>query len=146
MAKGTIDKEQLRHIQKHAAESDEDKIRNAYQKMKYRRPTRVEGGNLVLSARLKKRMAEMKTQAWGFPPDTKLELSQEQLDALRSAFEGLDGHTLLALMTGQLDFYGIVREVLDKKLRESGTAPGENEEHPLADIMDGGDFDNNDER
>lgn len=124
MARGTIEKEKLRHIHEHAVETeDERSIRNAHVQMKYKRKAKVDGGNLVLASRIKKVMASKApvTSAFGntgIGGEPQIpQLSAEEAEKVREALSGLDGHVLLAMMTGQFDFYGCIREVLDEKLK-----------------------------
>lgn len=137
MPRGIVEKDLLRHIHQYASSLNEDDIRNAYQKMRYKRKARIKNGNLVLEARLKKYMSKINGQYVDLSTTEQkndLVLSQKQFDDLRTALENLDCHTLLVLLMGNFNLHEMLKQVLNHKISMMEGQEHDAENSPYDDI------------
>lgn len=128
MPRSQIDPEQLARIQKALIEHPEEAIKGAHSAMRYKRKSRIEGGNLVL-ARRKKTVVSEAAAGMGMPLNQDLDpATPEEVEQIMSALKTLSGTTLLKMMTGTVDYYGMIRKALEEILADSTDSnSGEND-------------------
>lgn len=120
-----IDPQQLATIQKALVEHPEESIKGAHSAMRYKRRPRVESGNLVLQARRKKVATEAVNAAsvgigLGLAPEIE-PATPEEIAEIEAAMLSLGGSTLLKMLVGAVDYYGIIRKSLEKILADNNT-------------------------
>ncbi len=119
MPRSRIDPNMLVRIQKALIEHPEEAIKGAHSAMRYKRKSRIEGGNLVLARRKRTVVAEaVGIETPKGPPDME-PATPEEVEQIMSALKTLSGTTLLKMMTGTLDYYGMIRKALEEILAES---------------------------
>lgn len=125
MPRKQIDPQQLATIQKALIEHPEESIRGAHSTMKYKRRPRVESGTLVLQARRKKFATEADASlGGGFGMTIAPEMepaTPEEIAEIEAAMLSLNGSTLLKMLTGAVDYYGIIRKSLETILADNNT-------------------------
>lgn len=123
MPRKQIDPQQLAMIQKALIEHPEESIKGAHSAMKYKRRPRVESGTLVLQARRKKFATEaVDGSAFGMTIAPEMEpATPEEIAEIEAAMLSLNGSTLLKMLTGVVDYYGIIRKSLEKILADNNT-------------------------
>lgn len=93
--------------------------------MKYKRRPRVESGTLVLQARRKKFATEADASlGGGFGMTIAPEMepaTPEEIAEIEAAMLSLNGSTLLKMLTGAVDYYGIIRKSLETILADNNT-------------------------
>lgn len=130
MPRSQIDPNMLARIQKALVEHPEEAINGAHSAMRYKRKSRVEGGNLILQARRKRfeATAAIGDTGMGMLAEPQMEpATPEELEQVNAALKSIDGTVLLKMMTGTIDYYGLIRKALEEILAEGHNESGNND-------------------
>jgi hypothetical protein len=130
MPRSQIDPNMLARIQKALVEHPEEAIKGAHSAMRYKRKSRIEGGNLILQARRKRFETTADSVGAGIGMNIEPQMdpaTPEELEQVSAALKSIDGTVLLKMMTGVIDYYGLIRKALEEILAEGHNESGNND-------------------